>query len=298
MRVTQSMLSNNMMRNVSNSYERLAKLQNQITTQKKFSKPSDNPVAAMMGMNYRTGLNKIEQYSRNIGEATSWIESTDSALGQATSALQRIRELVVQASNGTYEDNQRESVTTEIEQLKEHLLDIGDTQMGDRYIFNGFKTEQRPSDTLEDGLYYGNEDTEIEENIEIEVFDGIKIPINTSGNRIFQEALKKGGEIDNIIESMRTGSQGEITELIGDVDKILDRVSQVRSEIGARQNRIDFMTDRLGEQEVLSKKILSNNEDIDVEKTITEFITQESVHTASLSVGAKIIQPTLLDFLR
>jgi len=101
MRVTQSMLSNNMIRNISNSYERLAKLQEQILTQKKFSKPSDDPVAAMMGMNYRTSLNQVEQYSRNISEATNWVESTDSALGQAVSALQRMRELTVQASNGT-----------------------------------------------------------------------------------------------------------------------------------------------------------------------------------------------------
>ena len=107
MRITQSMLSNNMLNNISNSYERLGKLQQQITTQKKFSKPSDDPAAAMMGMTYRTNVKQVEQYQSNISEATSWLESTDSALNQAISALQRIRELAVQASNGTYEEGQR-----------------------------------------------------------------------------------------------------------------------------------------------------------------------------------------------
>ena len=78
--------------------------------------------AAMMGMKYRTNLNQVEQYSSNISEATSWIESTDSALNQADFSLQRIRELAVQASNGTYEENQRESIAAEIKQLKEHLV--------------------------------------------------------------------------------------------------------------------------------------------------------------------------------
>lgn len=148
MRVTQSMLSNNMLTNLSNSYERLAKLQNQITTQKKFSKPSDDPAAAMMGMTYRKNLNQVEQYSSNMSKATSWTETTDSALGQAISALQRIRELAVQASNGTYESNQRGSIAAEIAQLKQHLIDIGDTQLGGQYIFNGYKTNTRPSDNI------------------------------------------------------------------------------------------------------------------------------------------------------
>ena len=143
MRVTQSMLSNNMLTNISNNYERLAKLQEQIVSQKKFSKPSDDPSAAMMGMTYRTNLNQVQQYSSNINKATSWTESTDSALNQAISALQRIRELAVQASNGTYELNQRESIAEEIKELKQHITDIGDTQLGGQYIFNGFKTSDK-----------------------------------------------------------------------------------------------------------------------------------------------------------
>ena len=67
MRVTQSMLSNNMIRNLSNSYGKLGKLQEQMTSQKKFTKPSDDPVSAMMGMNYRTNLNQVQQFSSNIG---------------------------------------------------------------------------------------------------------------------------------------------------------------------------------------------------------------------------------------
>ncbi len=88
-----------------------------------------------MGMTYRTNLNQVEQYSSNISEATSWTESTDSALNQAISALQRIRELAVQASNGTYEENQRASIAEEIKELKAHLIDIGDTQFGGQVYF-------------------------------------------------------------------------------------------------------------------------------------------------------------------
>ena len=72
----------------------------------------------------------------------------------------------------------------------------------------------------------------------------------------------------------------------------------VQAQVGAKQNRIDLMADRLSQQEVIAQKVLSNNEDVDMEKVIVEFTTQESVHNAALSVGSKIIQPSLIDFLR
>lgn len=298
MRVTQSMLSSNMLNNISNSFEKLAKLQDQITSQKKFSKPSDDPAAAMMGMTYRTNLNQVKQYSSNISEATSWAESTDSAFNQAVSALQRIRELTVQASNGTYEDNQRASIAAEIKQLKQHLIDIGDTQLGGKYIFNGYDTNKRPSDTITNpetgaGLSYSAGD------IQIEVFNGIKIPINTNGT-VFKDALNDTGIIESLYTALNDPKTNEttITNLLGEVDKTIDSFLTAQAQVGARQNRIDLMTDRLSQQEVTASKVLSDNEDVDMEKVILDFTNQQSVHTAALSVGSKIIQPSLIDFLK
>ena len=77
MRVTQSMLSNNMLTNLSSSYDRLGKLQDQMNTQKKITRPSDDPVVAMKGMTYRTNLMEVEQYKRNFNEAYNWVENTD-----------------------------------------------------------------------------------------------------------------------------------------------------------------------------------------------------------------------------
>ncbi len=177
MRVTQSMLSNNMLKNLSNSYNRLGKLQDQISTQKKFTKPSDDPVAAMMGMNYRSDVNKIEQYTRNIGEVNNWVNSTDDALNHAVLALQRVRELTVQASNGTYEGDQRKAIAEEIKQLKEQISDIGDTQIGDKYIFNGKDTNLRPSADMD--FQTGA--------CEIEVFSGITMQANIEGKSLFEK---------------------------------------------------------------------------------------------------------------
>ncbi|MBN8201546.1 flagellar hook-associated protein FlgL [Bacillus sp. NTK034] len=286
MRVTQSMLSNNMLRNLSNSYSRMDKLQDQVSTQMKFTKPSDDPVAAMMGMNYRTDLNRIQQYTRNIGEVRNWVDSTDDTLDKGVLALQRIRELTLQASNGTLEGDQRKAVAEEIKQLKEHLQNLGDTQIGGKYIFNGNQTNVRPS---ESGFQSGT--------IELEVFSGIKIPVNTEGKALFGDMLSDEGDIQKLITALETNDPA-VGDMLESVDKNIDNFLSARALIGAKQNRVELMEDRLSQQEVFSTRILSDNEDIDMEKAIIELTTQESIHRAALSVGARIIQPSLTDFLR
>lgn len=286
MRVTQSMLSNNMLRNLSNSYSRMDKLQDQISTQKKFTKPSDDPVAAMMGMNYRTDLNRIQQFTRNIGEVRNWVDSTDDALDKGVLALQRIRELTVQASNGTLEGDQRKAVAEEVKQLKEHLQNLGDTQVGGKYIFNGNQTNVKPS---ESGFQSGT--------IELEVFSGIKIPVNTEGKALFGDMLSDDGDIQKLITALEKNDPA-VGDMLENVDENIDNFLSARALIGAKQNRVELMEDRLSQQEVFSTRILSDNEDIDMEKAIIELTTQESIHRAALSVGARIIQPSLTDFLR
>lgn len=292
MRVTQSMLTNNMLSNLSSSYEKMSKLQEQVSSQKKFSKPSDNPVAAMMGIGYRTNLNQIGQYQSNIAEATNWIDSTDDAITESVSAMQRIRELTVQGSNGTYEGEQLKTITEEIKQLKEHLITLGDTQIGGKYIFNGQDTNVRPS-SVKDGngnTVYGTGD------INLEVFSGISLKINTDGSKIFGDALAAGGSIDQTIEALENG--GDVTGTLEGLDATINTFLGMQAQVGARQNRIELMTDRLNQQEVFATEILSKNEDVDIEKAIMDLTTQESVHSAALSIGAKIMQPSLLDFLR
>ncbi|MDM5220523.1 flagellar hook-associated protein FlgL [Peribacillus sp. NJ11] len=292
MRVTQSMLTNNMLSNLSGSYEKMAKLQEQVSSQKKFSKPSDNPVAAMMGMGYRTNLNQIGQYQSNIAEATNWIDSTDDAITEAVSAMQRIRELTVQGSNGTYEGEQLKNVSEEIKQLKEHLITLGDTQIGGKYIFNGQDTNVRPS-SIKDAngnTVYGTGD------INLEVFSGTSLKINTDGSKIFGDALAAGGSIDQTIDALENG--GDVSGTLEGIDATINTFLSMQAQVGARQNRIELMTDRLKQQEVFATEILSKNEDVDIEKAIMDLTTQESVHSAALSIGAKIMQPSLLDFLR
>jgi flagellar hook-associated protein 3 FlgL len=301
MRVTQGMLTGNMLRNLSASYARLGKYQDQLATGKKINRPSDDPVIAMKGMVYRTNLTEVEQYKRNFSEAYNWIENSDAALDKATQTLQRIRELVVQASNDTYESSQRASIAQEVQQLTDHLVSIANTKVGDKYIFNGTDTLTKPVDLTQASPVTSNNTSEVK----IELSKGIYIPVNVNPTKVFNyDNTAKGKGLFSDLEFLNndlndaTKSGKDISQYLGYIDQHINNLLNARAELGARLNRIELMEERIDQQEVIANRILSDNEDADIERVITDLKTQESVHRAALGVGARIIQPTLLDFLR
>jgi flagellar hook-associated protein 3 FlgL len=287
MRVTQSMLSNNMLRNLSNSYTNMGTYMDQLTTGKKINRPSDDPVIAVKGMDYRSQLKEVEQYQRNTNEVHNWMDNSDDALDQATKALQRLRELAVQASNDTYDIGERHNIMEEVEQLKTHLIDIGNTKVNGKYIFNGTKTDVKPID--------GDYPTDTSD-VHIEVSNGIKIKVNVNADEVF--GAEAFANVESFITALESGDQGEIENSIALLDENINNVLNARADLGARMNRLELIEHRLGSQEISATEMMSNNEDIDYEEVITKLITQESVHRAALSAGSRIIQPTLLDFLR
>ncbi|QBK25341.1 flagellar hook-associated protein FlgL [Ureibacillus thermophilus] len=288
MRVTQSMLSNNMLRNLSNSYAKIGKYQDQITTGRKFTRPSEDPVATVKGMSYRTDLNKTEQFTRNLQTVNTWLDTTDDALDQVGNALQRVKELIVQAANDTNTPDDRQKIQEEINQIKKHLRDLANTKVSDKYIFSGTNTFTPVFDSS------GNVN---EHSVSIEVFDGITLNVNIAGKTLF-------GNIDTFMNDfsktlLDPNSSGEdISKKLGDLDNHISAVLAARADVGARQNRVELMTNRLSSHEINITKRLSENEDVDYAEAITKMITSESIHQAALSVGAKIIQQTLVDFIR
>lgn len=281
-----------MLRNLTNSFEQLGKYQEQLTTGKKISAPSDNPVVAMKGITYRTNLDQVTQYQRNIGEVHSWLDSSDDALDKVGSTIQRVQELMVQASSDSLTPDDREKLKSEIDQLQQHIQSLGNTKVGDKYIFSGTKTNTPLFN--DDGT--PNPDAN-ESSIKIEVFDGVELQVNTKGKALFENISQVLSDISTDL-SDTTLSGEDFNQYLTQLDTQMNEVLTSRADIGARQNRAEMMENRLDTQEVIVTKQLSENEDIDYEETITKLITQESIHRAALSVGSRIIQPSLMDFLR
>lgn len=296
MRVTQGMISNSMLNNLSKSYGKLDKYLDQLSTGRKINRPSDNPFIAIKGMSYRTEVKQIEQFKRNTNEVHNWMDNSDDALSNATSALQRIRELASQAANDTYDAEQRENISKEVEQLKEDLIDIANTNVNGKYIFNGTNTNEAPITKDEAGNY---EFDFRDSDVNIEIAKGTSLKANVEGSDVFgEDLLGEDGVLNKLITALKNNDRDAIDASIGEIDSSIDDVVNTRADLGARMNRLDLIENRLSHQEITAKDTMSKNENVDYEEAITNLITQETLHRAALSAGTRIMQPTLLDFLR
>src|SRR5690625_1688484 len=293
MRITQTMLSNNMLNNLMNSQVKMDKYLEQLYTGKKISRPSDDPVIAMKGINYRAQLAQVEQFKRNTGEVNNWMDNSDAALDNATKAMHRLRDLAVKAGNAAYGDEELQSIKAEAEQIKLDLIDIANTKVNDKYIFNGTNTNEKP-------LVDGNPNEMNSTPVMIEVSNGTRIQANVDETEIFDQGLFDA--IDDFIGLLdRDGTEGESFDIGNTLDSIDEQTTGIinaRADLGARMNRLELIESRLADQEIIATRTMSNNEDIDFEVAITNLITQESLHRAALSAGSRVIQPTLIDFLR
>ncbi|QGQ48144.1 flagellar hook-associated protein FlgL [Metabacillus sediminilitoris] len=292
MRVTQGMLASNSLRHLSQSYTNMGKYQDQLATGKKITRPSDDPVVAIKGMFYRTNLTEVEQYKRNLNEAYQWMESSEAGIEHANQVVQRVRELLVQGNNGSNSPTDLQAIAVEVGQLKEDLANVANTQVAGRYIFNGTKTDTPPVN-VEDDTVTVDMNTDA---FNVEVSNGVNLKVNINGTNVFGQDLFN--TLQSIEDALNSGNMENGDDMLGDLDKHFDMLSAERSEIGARYNRLEMVDARIQDQEIIASRILSENEDADLEKVITDLTIQESIHRASLAVSSKVIQPTLIDFLR
>ncbi|WP_423408248.1 flagellar hook-associated protein FlgL [Heyndrickxia sp. MSNUG] len=296
MRITQSMLSSDSLRNLSESYRRMGKYEDQLATGKKINKPSDDPVVAMKGMYYRSNLTEVEQYKRNLSELYLWMDNSEAGIDQANSALQRIRELTIQGQNDTNSPDDRKAIAREIDQLKQSLVATANTQVSGRYIFHGTDV-MKPTVPQEDPIKVAANLYDAEINTyQVEVSRGVFMKANANPANVFNQEMFD--TVQNIQDQLESADPKQLDNLLDDLDSVMKTLSGERSDLGARYNRLETVENRLGQQEVLASRVLSDNEDADIERVIMDLKSQESVHRAALSVGARIIQPTLMDFLR
>ncbi len=151
-----------------------------------------------------------------------------------------------------------------------------------------------------DGVFTDGDPTGKEtESIQYEVSSGIEVQVNISPLSVFGpgtfQTLKK---VYDALGTNADNNGAALSGMLKDIDEMVNGTVETRADLGARVNRMDLNTSRLEDQEIIAKTVMSDNEDIEAEKVIMELKSYETLHRAALSAGARIIQPTLLDFLR
>ena len=313
MRVTQQMLANSVSQNLRNNLNSLEKKSNQLSMGKQFDRPSQDPTGTykVMGLT-KIDLARNEQSQRNINEGISWMTATEDVLEESKEAVHRLRELAIYTASDSMTDEDREKAASEVKEIKEHLVGLANTEMRGLYLFGGHNTEEKPYQFTNDGNEGNNNNLEYKGDDgerEVEIAPGQEVKINITGEEAFGEIKNEGENGENslfdTVEEMHKSlsieneeyGKDNLDKIIGELDDHLDNLLQKRSELGARMERFYSTEDRLHDENINLKEMRSNVEDLDMAEAITEYNMLENAFQAALATGARMVQPSLVDFL-
>jgi flagellar hook-associated protein 3 FlgL len=293
MRVTQQTLARQTLFDLNSSTDRLASLQQQLSTGKQISKPEDDPYGTGRALSLRGELSDVQQFQRNINDGVAWLQQSDTALGNATSLMSQVRTLAIQGGNGTNDGPALKAIALQIGQIKESLRDQANTTIDGRYVFSGTQTKTQPF-PAPGNSFVGNTNL-----VQRQIGQGQTVPVNQDPTTIFGPNGNNVFDLlDRIQADLNSGNTSNLqNQDLTDLDSAMDSIQSGRSNVGAVQNRMQTQLSRLKDAEVNVSDLLSKTEDADMAKTMVNFSMTQTVYQAALQAGAKVIQPTLMDFL-
>ena len=310
MRVTESMISSAYMNDLNRNLSRIARYQEQLATNKRINRPSDDPVGVISSLAVRSSMRGLAQFSRNADDATGWLTQSETAVMDINEVLNRSYELAMQSASGTKSDIEKRAIATELKQLRDYLVELGNARLGDKYIFGGFNTTTPPFQKAgNDVLYQGfnltsadaaDIDSLQEQNVRFEINSGTRISVGFNG----VELMGRGSDnifalMDNLINDLSGNADTHV--LAGHAAKMQarqDDILTLAADIGGRTNRLSLLSDRFTEDGYNYERLQSSIEDIDTAEIITRLKLAETVYEAALSIGSKVILPNLTEFLR
>ena len=298
MRITNNMLVKNVTNNLYKNLARMDKLNKQLSSGKLINLPSDDPVAVARSLSLRTAVSETEQFRKNLADAKSWLEATDSALLSVEEILNRAKELAVKGSNGTLSPEDQQAISYEVDQLIDQLIGIANTSHEGRYIFAGHQTLKEPFTRTGDTISFNGDDGKLQYRIG----PGQLLTVNLNGDDIFGANETDPGKIFKALvdlkQNLEAGDGEKISsETLGEIEAARDNLLRYHSELGARMNRVELADLRMSELKINYQQLQSLNEDVDIAEVIMDLKMSETVYRAALATGARVIMPTLMDFL-
>lgn len=188
MRITTNFMTKSYLSDLNTNLENMTQLERQLSTGSAIQKPSDDPFKAYRTMQLSSSISANDRYLENIEDAITWANSTDTSLGEMGDVMQRIRELTLQSGDGSYDKTQLYSIQTEIEQLKDELMQIGNNEIDGRYIFGGESTINIPFSNNNGFIMYNGSN----KGLMKELAQGVTIDIAAVGNEFAVDSSNKG----------------------------------------------------------------------------------------------------------
>jgi flagellar hook-associated protein 3 FlgL len=293
LRVTQSMLVGRSVASMQQGLVRLSAAQEQLSTGKRINRPSDSPTDTSSAMRLRASMKATEQYSRNAEDGLGRLGLVDTTLTSVYDGVSQARVLAAQGINGASGSaTSREALAAEVDQIRADLLGQANTKYLSRPVFGGVTSGGQAYDA--NGDFVG-----VAGALTRRVGDDVRVRVDVDGQSVFGDgAASVFAELDALSASLRAGDSAGLRTSLDALDQRITTVSTAQATIGASYQRIEKAQTALMDRQLYLKTTLSDVEDVDLAKATVELNLQQVAYQAALGATAKVIQPSLLDFLR
>jgi flagellar hook-associated protein 3 FlgL len=282
------------------SLDRTTTLQEQLSSSRQINRPSDSPIGTVSAMQMRSDIRRADQFERNANDGLSWLGIADNTLTAMNDTIGRVRELTLQGMNASMDAGSRANIAAEIKTLRDTLVGQANAKYLDRPIFAGNAGSilaYDPTTTTFNGS--------AGDLVERRVAPNLKVRVNLTGPEIFgPDGAGAAGNLFQVVNQIATDlTSGAFTvsSLQTDLGALDARSASLQNrlgEVGAKYNQVEGMKARANDLMTALQGSLSDIENVDLPKTITDLQLQDVAYQAALAATAKVIQPSLVDFLR
>jgi len=297
MRITPGMTATNALFNLQKGRTRLNLLQEQIASGLVINRPSDDPISTRQLLDMNNKIESGEQHLSNISKSNLWLSMTDTALEGIAEVVKQAKVLAGTITSGSSDQTVRENAISQFTELKKQLVDLGNTQLGDQYIFAGFDNNSPPF-SITNNDFGGTSD-----DISVEISQNSTLAINIKGDNLLKGTGSYGSvdileTLDDLIASIGANDPADIQAAAADLDSFADQITNARSDVAARMTRLESAETMITQNQNTLSSIISDMQNVDYMEAAVELTAQQTAFEAALSATAKISQMSLLDYLR
>lgn len=290
----QSRLTNNIAY-LQTASAQLARIQQQLATGRQVGAPSDDPEGAALSLSYRNAATFETQMRRNMDNGTAFMNAGEAALSSATDLIHNARTLAVAGATGTDSQAGLDGMATQVDQILQEMVQIGNSTFGQAYLFAGQKNDQ-PAYTTAGGanitsVTYQGDTSSLTRQISTQQTVGVNVAGSTVFGDVFQTLV-------SLRDAMRSGDNATANQSIGLLDTALNRVLSARADLGARINRFQQTEQQSLSKDTELQKLRSGIEDIDISSAVVKMTSQQNQLQAALAAVGKTINMSLLNFLQ
>jgi len=288
-------MQRSVLRNTQNNLAKVARYQEQLSSGKRILVMSDDPIGGRRALTSRIQMSQNGKFLDNIDKSLAFMDATDATMTEMVSVFDAAKKLAVQGANVSQDATSRKTLAQSVDAHLDRFIDLANAVHDGRYMFAGTASLDKPfivNETRNDVQYHGDLD-----NFQVDISFGGRSVINQNGYDLWKSDVDVFQVMIDLRDALVDNDAEAVSGMIDELQSAANHINTLQGELGGRTQRLELTRRQLEESQVQLGALVSQQEDVDMAETIMQMQNSQVALEAALQAGARVIQPSLLDFL-